>query len=136
MRNGWSIGELARGAGVAVETVRYYERIGLLPAPPRTQGNYRAYEPAHAARLAFIRRSRDLGFSVDQIRALLGLADGTDRDCAEADAIARERLADVERKIADLTAMKDELHDLIDHCGRSTVRDCRILRSLAGRDGA
>jgi Cu(I)-responsive transcriptional regulator len=126
-----SIGDLARRTGVKVETIRYYERIGLLPAPPRTQGNYRSYGPLHARRLAFIKRSRDLGFTLDQARALLTLADRTEHDCAEVDSIARDHLADVDRKIADLKALRADLRDMIDHCGRATVADCRVIRSLA-----
>ncbi len=125
-----SIGDLARATGVAVETIRYYERIGLLPAPARTAGNYRSYDAAHQRQLSFIRRSRDLGFTVEQVRALLDLAARTDRDCAEVDRIARGHLEDVERKIADLEGLRSELHDMIDHCGRSTVAECRIVRSL------
>lgn len=125
-----SIGDLARLTGVKVETIRYYERIGLLSAPPRTAGNYRSYGPAQAQRLAFIKRSRDLGFTLDQARALLVLADRKDHDCIEVDVIARDHLADVERKITDLQTLRGELHDMIDHCGRSIVADCRIIRAL------
>lgn len=128
-----SIGDLARATGVAVETIRYYERIGLLPAPPRTAGNYRSYGDGHRRRLSFIRRSRDLGFTVEQVRTLLELADRTDHDCHAVDSLARRHLDDVERKIADLTALRSELHDLIDHCGRSTVADCRIIQALTAR---
>lgn len=126
-----SIGALAHTTGVKVETIRYYERIGLLPAPARTGGNYRSYGPAHQRRLAFIRRSRDLGFTLDQVRTLLDLADRKDRDCADVDAIARSHLADVERKIADLAVLRSELQDMIEHCGQSTVAECRIIRALA-----
>jgi Cu(I)-responsive transcriptional regulator len=125
-----SIGDLARTSGVAVETIRYYERIGLMPAPARTSGNYRSYDPSHERRLRFIRRSRDLGFTVEEVRALLVLADKTDHDCREVDAMARRHLADVEGKIRDLEILRSELHDMIDHCGRSTVADCLIIRAL------
>ena len=131
MSEALSIGDLARATGVSVETIRYYERIGLLPAPPRTAGNYRIYGPGHQQRLSFIRRSRDLGFAVEQVRALLGLADQTDHDCREVDAMAQRQLVEVERKIEDLTALRAELHDLVDHCSRSTVADCRIIQALA-----
>ena len=86
------IGELASATETAVETIRYYERIGLLPAPQRTAGNYRAYDDAHLNRLSFIRRSRDLGFSLQQIQALLDLADDRTRPCDAADAIAKQHL--------------------------------------------
>jgi MerR family mercuric resistance operon transcriptional regulator len=128
-----SIGDLARRTGVPVETIRYYERMGLLPKPPRTEGNYRAYEATHERRLAFVKRSRDLGFGLDAIRALLDLADGADRSCGEVDALARDQLAEVERKIADLTAMRAELQDMLGHCRNDTVADCEIIGRLRGR---
>ena len=83
-----SIGALAKATGTKVETIRWYERVGLLAAPARTTGNYRAYGPPHLARLSFIRRARDLGFSLDQVRVLLGLAEDQDRSCEAVDAIA------------------------------------------------
>jgi Cu(I)-responsive transcriptional regulator len=114
-----------------VETVRYYERIGLLPAPARTAGNYRAYGPDHLARLSFVRRARDLGFSIEQVRELLSLADDRGRSCQAVDAIAREHLREVERKIADLTALRRELDGLIGQCRRGTVAECRIIEALS-----
>lgn len=126
-----NIGELARTAETNAETIRYYERIGLLPAPPRTTGNYRDYSAAHVSRLSFTRRARDLGFSIEQIRALLGLSDEKNRSCEAVDAIAREHLADVERKLADLTALRRELKSLIGQCRHGTVAECRILEALA-----
>jgi Cu(I)-responsive transcriptional regulator len=126
-----AIGDLARRTGTKVETIRYYERIGLLPAPSRTSGNYRAYGPEHLGRLSFIRRSRDLGFPLEQVRALLGLADDRKQDCAAVDLIAREHLSEVERKIADLTALRRELQDLIGQCGHGTIAECRIIEALS-----
>jgi Cu(I)-responsive transcriptional regulator len=126
-----AIGDLAKRAGTKVETIRYYERIGLLPEPGRTEGNYRSYDKGHLGRLSFIRRARDLGFSLDQVRELLGLADQRDRSCEAVDTIAQQHLADVERKIADLHALRDELADLIGRCRRSTVAECRIIETLA-----
>jgi Cu(I)-responsive transcriptional regulator len=127
-----TIGDLARATGTKVETIRYYERIGLLPAPARTgTGNYRSYSTAQLGRLSFVRRSRELGFTLDQVRALLGLADQRGRDCGAVDAIAREHLADVERKIADLKAMRRELGELIGQCKRGTIADCRIIEALS-----
>ena len=89
-----TIGELGRRTDTKVETIRYYDRIGLLAAPSRTAGNYRAYDAEHLNRLSFIRRSRDLGFSLDQVRALLDLADQRDRSCETVDAIAKAHGAD------------------------------------------
>ena len=127
---GMKIGQLAKTTGTAVETVRYYERIGLLPQVARTTGNYRSYGQAEVSRLSFIRRARDLGFSLDQVRTLLSLADDCCRPCGEVDAIAKEHLDAVERKIADLTALRSELSSLIEQCGRGTIADCRILEAL------
>lgn len=130
-----TIGELAQAAETKVETIRYYERIGLLPAPPRTGGNYRAYAAAHLGRLSFIRRARDLGFAIEQIRTLLGLADARDQSCAAVDAIARGHLAEVERKLADLSALQRELAALIGQCSHGSIAECRILEALAPKAG-
>ena len=129
-----NIGELARAAGTKVETIRYYERIGLLPEPPRTAGNYRDYSSAHVSLLTFTRRARDLGFSIDQIRALLDLADHKERSCEAVDIIARGHLADVKRKLAGLSALRRELASLIGQCRHGTVAGCRILDALAPRN--
>ena len=126
-----SIGDLARATGVRVETVRYYERTGLLAAPSRTKGNYRAYGPADLARLSFVRRARDLGFPIEQVRALLELSDRRDQPCEAVDIIARGHLAEGDRKLADLAALRRELAALIDRCGHGTVAECRILDALA-----
>jgi DNA-binding transcriptional MerR regulator len=126
-----SIGALAKATGTKVETVRWYEKVGILPAPDRTAGNYRIYGPEHLRRLGFIRRARNLGFTLDEVRALLGFADECDRDCRDVDAIARRHLADVERKIADLTALAAELRSVIGQCGGGTVSECRIIEALA-----
>ena len=126
-----SIGALAKATGTKVETIRWYERVGLLPAPARTSGNYRSYGQAHLGRLSFVRRARDLGFTLDQVRELLLLADQRDRSCKEVDAIARAHLEDVERKIADLQALRRELADIIGQCGHGTVAECRIIEALS-----
>ncbi len=126
-----NIGELARAADTKAETIRYYERIGLLPAPPRTGGNYRDYAAAHVSRLSFIRRGRDLGFSIEQIRALLDLADRKEQSCEEVDTIARAHLAEVERKLASLASLRRELETVIGQCRHGTVAECRILEALA-----
>jgi len=126
-----NIGELARVTGTKVETIRYYERIGLLPAPPRTAANYWAYSAAHVGRLSFTRRARDLGFSIEQIRALLDLSDQHDRPCEAVDLIAREHLAEVDRRLADLRSLRRELSALIDQCQHGTVAECRIIEALA-----
>jgi len=125
------IGELAGATGTKVETIRWYERIGLLAAAARTSSNYRSYGPAHLARLSFVRRARDLGFSLDQVRELLRLSDQRDRPCEEIDMIARGHLEEVERKVADLTALGHELRQIISQCGHGTVADCRIIEALS-----
>lgn len=130
----FTIGDLAKATGTKVETIRYYERIGLLPEPGRTSGNYRSYNPKHLGRLSFLRRARDLGFSLEQVRALLGLSDQRRRSCEAVDRIAREHLAEVDRKIADLTALRRELHSVISQCGHGTVEECRIIEALSPRD--
>ena len=127
------IGELASATGTKVETVRYYEKIGLLPPPARTSGNYRSYGSAHLARLSFIRRARDLGFTLDDVRELLALADEHDKPCGAVDIIASGHLAEIERKIADLTQMGDELRRLIGSCRQGTVGDCKIIETLGLR---
>lgn len=125
------IGALSEATGTKVETIRYYEQIGLLPAPRRTTGNYRAYDQSHLQRLAFIRRGRDLGFSIEQIRKLLELADRKDHACIDVDEIANEHLAEVEWKIASLQALGQELRSLIAQCRRGTIADCRIIEALS-----
>lgn len=129
--NGYRIGDLARATDTRVETIRWYEKQGLLPRPPRTAGNYRLYGEAELGRLSFIRRARDLGFSLDQVRALLDLAANADRDCSSVDVIAAEHLAEVDRKIADLTALRRELSSLLTSCRGGTVATCRIIDALA-----
>ena len=126
-----NIGELASTTDTKAETIRYYRRIGLLTKPPCTAGNYRDYSIQHVSRLTFIRCARDLGFSIDQIRTLLDLADQKERSCEAVDTIAREHLADVKRKLADLTALRRELDSLIGQCRHGTVAECRILEALA-----
>jgi Cu(I)-responsive transcriptional regulator len=124
------IGELARATSTKVETIRFYEKIGLLAEPSRTGGNYRDYGPAHLARLSFVRRARDLGFTRDQVRELLALADDRDRSCEAVDVVAREHLAQIDQKIADLHALRRELDDIIGQCRHGAISDCRIIEAL------
>ncbi|MEQ8281693.1 MAG: helix-turn-helix domain-containing protein [Parvibaculum sp.] len=127
-----SIGELAKATGTKVVTIRYYEKIGLLPEPPRTRGNYRAYDARHRARLHFIRRCRDLGFTLEQVRELLDLSKKTDRDCAAVDRLALDHLAEIGRKIADLKRLEKELRRLSECCQGGRIGDCRIIEALSG----
>lgn len=128
---GAPIGEAARRSGVKVPTIRYYELIGLLSAPPRSDGNRRLYHDDDVRRLAFIRHARELGFEVDAIRTLLTLQDEPGQSCAAADAIARNRLIDVEQRIASLTALKAELEHMIVGCAHGRVAECRVIEILA-----
>src|SRR4030095_3066108 len=122
-----SIGELAKTASTKVVTIRYYERVGLLPTPPRTSGNYRAYDREHVSQLRFIRRCRDLGFTIDQIRDLLRMSSRKEQDCTEVDRLAAAHLAAVESKIADLNRLAAELRRLNKCCeGGGRIADCRI----------
>lgn len=128
---GIPIGEAARASGVKVPTIRYYEQIGLLPAPSRSEGNRRTYEEADIRRLAFIRHARELGFEVDAIRTLLSLQDKPNQSCASADAIARARLIEVDQRITSLTSLKIELEHMIRECAHGKVADCRVIEVLA-----
>lgn len=125
-----SIGKLGERTGVNIETIRYYEKIGLLSPPDRSASGYRQYGAAHLGRLRFIRRGRDLGFSIDAIRALLRLAEHPDCPCDDADHLATQHLVEVERKIAELGRLRDELKKLAD-CHGGSVAECRILDALA-----
>lgn len=125
------IGDLARATDTKVVTIRYYEKIGLMPAPARSDSNYRHYDAGHLERLRFIRRCRDLGFSLDQIRDLLELSSDTERPCTDVDAIAAMHLAEVERKIADLQALATELQRISASCnGGGMISNCRILNAI------
>jgi MerR family mercuric resistance operon transcriptional regulator len=127
------IGALARQSGCNVETIRYYERVGLLPAPPRTAGRYRLYRAADVRRLAFVRRARELGFTLDQVRALLALSAKNGRDaCAEVHDLAAGHLAEVRAKIADLRAMERILADAVRRCAAGELPGCPIIDALSG----
>jgi DNA-binding transcriptional MerR regulator len=125
------IGELSKRTGVKVPTIRFYEQIGLLPEPPRTQSNQRRYSKPEADRLNFIRHSRELGFEVDDIRALLAMTSEPQASCHQADSIARSHLSEIDRRIASLQALKGELTRMIDECGHGRICDCRIIEALA-----
>ncbi len=122
--------ELARRTGCNLETVRYYEKVGLLPEPPRTASGYRNYDTAHERRLRFVLRARELGFSLDEIRGLLRLVDERDRPCAEARDVAATHLTDVRAKIADLRRMERVLKDVVIQCGDGTLPECPLIETL------
>jgi DNA-binding transcriptional MerR regulator len=125
------IGELSRRAGVKVTTIRFYEGAGLMPKPPRSDGDRRLYDAGHVRRLSFIRHARELGFEMDDVRTLLELSDRPDGPCEPADEIAGRHLKAVEEKIAKLTALKSELARMLDCCGHGAVAECRVIESLA-----
>lgn len=127
----YSIGALAKRAATKVQTIRFYEQEGLMPAPPRTEGRQRRYTKAHADRLAFIRHARELGFPLEAIRELLALADRPDLPCEKVDRVARNVLGDVEAKIARLQSLRKELKRMVESCGHGQVGDCRVIAVLA-----
>lgn len=127
------IGELARAAGIGVETVRFYEREGLIPAPPRRASGYRMYPPETIDRLRFIRRAKDLGFSLSEINDLLSLAGHPEGDRSEVKRIAEDKLDEIERRIRDLQNVRAVLAHLTLQCsGHGPIHDCPIIESLAG----
>ena len=131
MLQGVPIGEAARRSGVKAPTIRYYEQIGLLPAPPRSEGNRRHYGSADLQRLAFIRHARELGFEIEAIRALVTLQDDPNQPCGTADTIAKAGLAEVEQRIRSLGALKAELELMVEGCRRGRVAQCRVIEVLA-----
>lgn len=126
----FSIGEAANATGVKIPTIRYYEEIGLLPRPDRTEGNRRVYAPEEIRRLIFIRHARGLGFEIDPIRTLLQLQDKPEQSCAGADDIARIRLADVEQRITALSKLREELQRMIEDCEKGEVACCKVIETL------
>jgi DNA-binding transcriptional MerR regulator len=126
-----SIGELSRRTSVKVPTIRYYEQVGLMPMPPRTEGKQRRYGASEVSRLNFIRHARELGFEVEAIRELLALSEKPDHSCAEADHIARRHMVEVERRIAQLTALRAELQRMVEECSHGRVGECRVIQVLA-----
>ncbi len=134
MNEGFTIGHLARETGTKVQTIRYYEQIGLMPAPNRTSGNQRRYGPGQVARLAFIRHSRELGFSLDAVRELLSMSDDPERSCEAADRIASAQLKQVDSRIDRLQSLKVELERMIGQCRGGRIADCRVIEVLADHD--
>ena len=126
------IGMLSRRTGCNIETIRYYEKIGLLPAPARSDGGHRLYGYGHLMRLGFVRRARELGFTLDEIRALLRLAEDRDRPCTEAREVAVVHLTDIRTKIADLQAMESVLAETVVRCADGKTPECPLLETLFG----
>jgi MerR family mercuric resistance operon transcriptional regulator len=123
------IGRLSEQSGVHVETIRYYQRLGLMPRPPRSRGSVRRYGEDAVSRLRFVKRAQALGFSLDEVKLLLGLSVG--EHCAETRSLAKEKLGLIERKISDLCAMQDALNKLVRACGTGrNGRGCPIIEAL------
>lgn len=129
-----AIGGLSKATGTNIETIRYYERVGLLPSPPRSSGGYRLYAGQHLKRLTFIRRARALGFSIREVRTLLRLADERKRACAEARVVAAAHLDDVRAKIADLQTMERVLSETVAKCNAGRRLDCPLIEALYEED--
>jgi MerR family transcriptional regulator, mercuric resistance operon regulatory protein len=132
---GMAIGELSRRTKCNIETIRYYERVGLLPVPAR-RGRYRHYGLEDVARLAFVRRARELGFTLDEVRVLLLLSAGRQKACAEVRSLAATHLVDVKAKIEDLRAMEKALTGAVRRCDAGEAPGCPLIESLSGKISA
>ena len=128
--NNIAIGQLSKLTGVHIETIRYYERTGVMPKPPRTEGGQRSYSEDFVKRLGFIARSRDLGFSLEDIRSLLGLVDGNGLTCADVRQLTLDHADEARRKIADLKKLERSLRAMADQCHGNRVPECPIIDAL------
>ena len=135
-RSEFGIGQLGQATGTKVTTIRFYEAQGLLREPQRSTSGRRQYGDADRQRLAFIRRSRGLGFPIDAVRELLALSDDTSTSCIAVDMIARAHLTDIDKKISDLSAMRIELDRMVSACHLGTVAECKIIETLAPHSNA
>lgn len=125
------IGDLSQHTGVNIETIRYYERVGVLPTPTRQANGRRSYTEADARRLGFIRHARELGFDLADVRTLLSLQEQPGASCEDASRIAAAQLADVESRIARLLSLREELSRMVAECRRGVVAECRVIEALA-----
>jgi len=125
------IGTVAEMTGVKIETIRYYEKAGVIHSPARGQNGYRLYSMAHVERLEFVKRCRELGFSLENTLSLLNLADSKERTCKQVSTIAEERLNDVRAKIVDLRRMEKVLAKFVDSCPRNANSECPIISALS-----
>ncbi|MFT3670730.1 MerR family transcriptional regulator [Aestuariivirga sp.] len=128
---GIPIGKLAAVASTKVQTIRYYEEIGLVKPFQRTEGGHRLYDPKDVRRLKFIRHARELGFGIDEIRELLKLSDNPQTSCSVADRIASAHLKQVELRLAKLKALRKELKRMVEECGHGRVSQCRVIEVLS-----
>lgn len=129
-----SIGDLSRRTGVKIPTIRYYEQMGLIEPPERSEGNQRRYSRQELERLSFIRHARNLGLNIEAIRELIELSAHPERPCADADRIAAEQLGTVREKIAKLKRLETELERIATHCHGDQVKDCYVIRALANHE--
>lgn len=129
--SGFTIGRLAEATATKVQTIRYYETIGLLAPFTRTEGGHRLYDTEDKKRLTFIRHARELGFSIDAIRELLSLSDNPDTSCERADDIASRQLEEVEQRLKRLKVLQKELKRMVVECGHGRVCDCRVIEVLS-----
>lgn len=127
---GFSIGELSKQSGVNIETIRYYKKIGVMPLTGRSAGGYRIYGADHLKRLSFVRRSRQLGFSLDEIRGLLRLVDGHAYTCAEVRALTLSHAAEIRRKIKDLRRLERVMAEMAAQCSGERVPECPVVDAL------
>ncbi len=123
-------GAVSKRTGMNIETIRYYERAGLMPDPPRSPGGHRLYDEKLLKRLIFIRRGRELGFTLEEVRGLLRLVDGGDYSCGEVKALTLDHLGEIQRKVADLRRMARVLKEMAAQCEGGTVPDCPIIDTL------
>ncbi len=131
---GRTIGDLSRRSGVHIETIRYYEKIGMLPAPPRTPGGRRIYGPVETRMLIFIRRARELGFTLDDVRGLLALGEPGTASCSDVCAVATRHLQAIRAKIADLNKLETLLIETVTRCSGEDVPECAVLDALYPSD--
>ena len=131
-KNGYSIGQVSRQTGVHIETVRYYERIGLVPEPDRTSGGNRQYSHADLKRLFFVKRCRELGFSLDEIRALMEMVDRDDFTCGQVHEMTIAHLATIQQKLKDLRRLEKSLKQMAAQCSKGDVPECPVIDTLYG----
>lgn len=134
MKNKFSIGQIAKDCQCKVQTLRYYEEIGLIPKPERNAGNQRVYNITHKKRVKFIRHSRQLGFSLEQIRQILAITDNPNQPCNEVNAIAKSHLDEVSHKIKCLQDLRSELQRMVFECSANRVAECRIVEVLSNHE--
>lgn len=129
-KDGLSIGELSKQSGVNIETIRYYEKIGVMPAPRRSANGYRVYGAEHLKRIRFVRRSRELGFGLDEIRGLLRLVDGDAYTCVQVRELTLSHVAEIRRKITDLKRLKRVMEEMAAQCTGDRAPECAIVDAL------